>query len=78
MSVDTQNSEALGYKALAVSRDRVGWNISFVSELDGTKNIIEVKGLSRSQAVVSLTRNEIRKAKNQSALGVRRYHRCPR
>lgn len=63
MSVVTEHYEGLGYKALDVSRDRVGWDISFVSELDGTKNV-EVKGLSRSRPVVSLTRNELRKAKS--------------
>lgn len=63
MSVATEHYEELGYEALDVSRDRVGWDITFVSKVDGRKNV-EVKGLSRSQPVVSLTRNELRKAKS--------------
>lgn len=63
MSVVTEHYEGLGYSALDVSRDRVGWDITFVSEVDGTKNV-EVKGLSRSRPVVSLTRNELRKARS--------------
>ncbi|WP_236865308.1 DUF4011 domain-containing protein [Brevibacterium daeguense] len=61
MDIVTQHYESLGYEARDVSRDRVGWDISFVTESGARKNV-EVKGLSRSQPVVSLTRNELRKA----------------
>lgn len=39
MAVATEHYERLGYEALDVSRERVGWDITFVSEVHGTKNV---------------------------------------